>query len=260
LLSGHLEIEGIRAFCRVVGGGPPALLLHGWGAEGASLQPLATHLAPRYRTIVPDLPGFGASALPPAAWGVPDYAVWVTHLLARLGVERAVVVGHSFGGRLGIWLAAERPALVERLVLVAAAGLRPPPSARRAAVRRLSRLGRMAAAAPGAGGLVERLRARWHRAVGAADYAAAGPLRATFVKVVEQDLRDLLPRIQAPTLLVWGSADPETPLADGATMARLIPNARLHVLAGAGHYVYLERPAETCAAIDAFLAATEAAR
>lgn len=259
MLSGPLDIDRVRAFCRVQGSGPPVLLLHGWGADGASLQPLTAHLAARYRTIVPDLPGFGASALPPSDWGVPDYAEWVERLLARLGVARTILLGHSFGGRLGLWLAVERPALVDRLILIDAAGLRPPPSVRRAAVARLSKLGRTAAALPGAGALVERWRARWQRALGAEDYANAGPLRGTFVKVVQQDLRPLLPRVQAPTLLIWGSADTDTPLSDGETMARLIPDARLRVLVGAGHYAYLERPAETCAAIDEFLAAAERA-
>jgi pimeloyl-ACP methyl ester carboxylesterase len=258
LLSGPIEVDGVRVFCRIQGSGPPALLLHGWGAQGASLEPLTTHLARRYRTIVPDLPGFGASDLPPAPWGVPEYGAAVARLLARLDVSRALVLGHSFGGRLAIWLAAEQPALVDRLILIAAAGIRPPPSARRAVLVRLGRLGRLAAALPGMGGAVEHWRTRWLRAVGAEDYANAGPLRATFVKVVEQDLRALLPRIQAPTLLIWGSQDAETPLRDCLVMAGAIPRAVRVVLQGAGHYVYLERPTQTCQAIDEFLATPDA--
>jgi pimeloyl-ACP methyl ester carboxylesterase len=101
------------------------------------------------------------------------------------------------------------------------------------------------------------MRDRWHRALGAEDYANAGPLRGTFVKVVNHDLRDRLPEIQAPTLLLWGADDDATPVGDGETMARLIPHARLVVLPGAGHYSYLDRPAEACAALDEFLAASQ---
>jgi pimeloyl-ACP methyl ester carboxylesterase len=104
------------------------------------------------------------------------------------------------------------------------------------------------------GPLAERLRGRWHRALGADDYANAGPLRGTFVRVVNHDLRELLPSVQAPTLLLWGAADDATPLGDGETMARLIPDARLIAFPGAGHYSYLERTAETCTALDEFLA------
>jgi pimeloyl-ACP methyl ester carboxylesterase len=258
VLSGPIEVAGLRAQCRMQGEGPPVLLLHGWGAQGASLQPLVTHLAQRFRTVTPDLPGFGGSALPPDDWGVEHYADWTVALLAKLGIDRAVLLGHSFGGRIGIWLAATRPELVERLVLVDAAGIRPELDGRQRAAAPVSKLGRAAAGLPLVGPLAGRLRGRWHRAVGAEDYANAGPLRGTFVRVVNQDLRDLLPRVQAPTLLLWGAADDATPLADGETMERLIPDARLIVFPDAGHYSYLERTAETCAALDEFLASVGA--
>ena len=257
MLSGPIEVAGLTTYCSVQGQGPPVLLLHGWGAAGASLQPLAAHLAARHRTVTPDLPSFGRTALPPTDWGVDDYAEWTTRLLAKLGIERAVLLGHSFGGRIAIVLAATRPELIERLVLVDSAGLRPELSGKLRAAASVSKLGRAAADLPLVGALAERLRTRWHRAVGAEDYATAGPLRGTFVKVVNQDLRDLLPRIGAPTLLLWGAADDATPVGDGETMGRLIPNARLVVFPGAGHYSYLERTAETCAALDEFLAGSQ---
>jgi pimeloyl-ACP methyl ester carboxylesterase len=224
------------------------------------LQPLAAHLAPRFRTVTPDFPGFGATAPPPTDWGVPDYADWTLALLAKLGIARAVLLGHSFGGRVSILLAATHPELVERLVLVDSAGLRPELGAKQRAAAPVSKLGRAAAGLPLVGGLAERLRGRWHQAAGAEDYANAGPLRGTFVKVVNHDLRDRLPQVQAPTLLLWGADDDATPARDGETMAALIPDARLLVFPGAGHYSYLDRPAETCAALDEFLAPIGAAR
>jgi pimeloyl-ACP methyl ester carboxylesterase len=254
VLRGPLLVGGLRTYCTVQGTGPAALLLHGWGGTSASLQPLAAHLAQRFRTVTPDLPGFGHTALPPTDWGVADYAAWAEELLAKLGIRRAVLLGHSFGGRIAIVLAATRPALVERLVLIDSAGLRPPPAARRRAIVLVSKAGRAAAALPLFGPLAARLRRRWHRLVGAEDYANAGPLRGTFVRVVNQDLREFLPRVTAPTLLLWGAADTATPASDGALMAQLIPQARLIVFPRAGHFAYLERLAETCAALDEFLA------
>jgi pimeloyl-ACP methyl ester carboxylesterase len=253
MLSGPITVMGLSTFCRVQGDGPAALLLHGWGTEGASLQPLSTHLAAHFRTVTPDLPGFGAATPPPGDWGVEDYADWVAVLLQKLGIERAILLGHSFGGRVAIVLAATRPALVDRMVLIDSAGIRPPPTQRLRAASTVSKLGRAASGIPLLGPMAQRLRAQWHRAVGAEDYANAGPLRGTFVKVVNRDLRDLLPRITVPTLLLWGGEDDATPASDGATMEQLIPNARLVVFPGAGHYSYLERAAETCAALDEFL-------
>jgi pimeloyl-ACP methyl ester carboxylesterase len=257
VLSGPIEVGELRTLCRVQGEGPPVVLLHGWGADGASLHPLAAHLARRHRTVTPDLPGFGGTALPPADWGVDDYTAWTEQLLAKLDITRAVLLGHSFGGRIAVLLAATRPALVERLVLIDAAGLRAPISTKQRAAAPVSKLGRAAAGLPVVGSLAERMRGRWHRAVGAEDYANAGPLRGTFVKVVNQDLRQVLPQVQAPTLLLWGANDDATPVRDGEEMQRLIPDASLMVFPGAGHYSYLDRPAETCAALDEFLTSSQ---
>src|SRR6185369_6585941 len=111
--------------------------------------------------------------------------------------------------------AASRPTLVDRLVLVNSAGLRPERTATQRAAAPVTKLGRAASGLPLVGPLAERLRGRWQRALGAEDYANAGPLRGTFVKVVNRDLRDLLPRVQAPTLLLWGDDDDATPASDG---------------------------------------------
>jgi pimeloyl-ACP methyl ester carboxylesterase len=256
-VQGAIEVGGLRTFCRVAGEGPPAILLHGWGGEGASLHPLTAHLAQRYRAITPDLPGFGATAPPPADWGVPEYADWTRQLLDKLGVERALFLGHSFGGRIALYLAATQPALVDRLILVDSAGIRPERTATLQATTAISKAGRAASAVPLVGGIAERLRGRWQRAVGAEDYANAGALRGSFVRIVNQDLRDLLPQVGASTLLLWGADDESTPVADAHLMERLLPDARLTVFPGAGHFSYLERTAETCAAIDSFLAAGE---
>src|SRR5205814_400149 len=123
---------------------PPAILLHGWGCEGASLHPLATHLAQRFRTITPDLPGFGGTTPPPDDWGVPEYASWTLQLLDKLGIGRALLLGHSNGGRIAIYLAATQPAIVDRLILVDSAGIRPDGTTTRQAVAAISKTGRAA--------------------------------------------------------------------------------------------------------------------
>ncbi len=87
-----------------------------------------------------------------------------------------------------------------------------------------------------------------------ADYAAAGPLRPTLVRLVNADLRPHLPHIAVPTLLVWGAEDADTPVADGALMEELIPDAGLVVLEGAGHYSYLDQSARFTRIVSHFLA------
>lgn len=235
------------------GTGPAVLLLHGWGASKELMAPIAQRLN-GYRVIVPDLPGFGETGAPSAAWGVDQYAAWVIALLERLGVDRVHIVGHSNGGRVAIAIAAGSPELVGRLVLTDSAGIRPRRGLRhRWQVRRFKLL----RAAGGWRWLPEPARAAVAASAqrrGSADYrAASGTLRATLVRLVNSDLRPELARLSAPTLLIWGEHDEETPLADGRTMERLIPDAGLVVFEGCGHFAYAEQPDRFSHIVDVFL-------
>jgi pimeloyl-ACP methyl ester carboxylesterase len=235
------------------GSGPPLLLLHGWGATKELMAPVAERLT-GYRTIIPDLPGFGSTAMPPHAWGVAEYADWVIALLDRLGIARAHVVGHSNGGRIAIALAAAHPGRVDRLVLTDSAGIRPSHGARYQVRIRTFKLLR---AASRWRWLPSRARdAAQRRAAqrGSADYrAASGTLRASMVRLVNADMRPWLARLTTSTLLIWGDHDRETPLADARTMERLIADAGLVVFEGAGHFAYAEQPDRFCRIVDVFL-------
>jgi len=236
------------------GDGAPLLLLHGWGASGELFAPILDALAPGRWLLVPDLPGFGGTDAPPEAWAARDYAAWVIALLDRLGVARADVLGHSHGGRVAITLAAEHPERVRRLVLTSSAGIRRRPSVRqRAGVRTyktLRKLERWRLAPPP---LRAYARSRADRR-GSDDYrAASGALRATLVRLVNEDVTPLLARVRAPALLIWGDRDTETPLAAAHVMERLIPDAGLVVFEGAGHFAYLEQPARFCRIVEVFL-------
>jgi pimeloyl-ACP methyl ester carboxylesterase len=109
---------------------------------------------------------------------------------------------------------------------------------------------------PRLGPLGRRMQRRIAARMASSDYASAGELRPTFVKLVNEDLTELLPDIKAPTLLIWGEADDATPLADGRTMERLIPDAALIVFPGAGHYSYLDDPVRFAAIARNFRSTT----
>ena len=76
--------------------------------------------------------------------------------------------------------------------------------------------------------------------LGSEDYKHAGKMRETFVKVVNQDLKEFMPMIKSQTLLIWGDKDESTPLQDALSMKTLIPNSSLIVIKGAGHYSFLD--------------------
>jgi len=253
----QLEVAGLRVRCRSEGAGPPVLVLHGWGASIEAVRPISATLAPIATAHAIDLPGFGESEPPPEPWGVGDYARFVDALMTALGIESAPVVGHSFGGRIAIHLAVDFPTRATKLVLVDSAGVRPRRSFRSYRRVALAKLGRAAAWVGGAPGT--RLQTRIRERTASRDYLEAGELRGTFVKVVSEDLTPLLSRIAVPTLLVWGSEDSDTPVSDGKLMERLIPDAGLVVLDGAGHYSYADAAPTFGRVVRHFLGGEQAA-
>lgn len=235
-----LDVLGLRTRYVVRGGGPAVLVLHGWGASIEAVHPILAGLAPVATVYAVDLPGFGHTELPPEPWGVEQYQEFVAAFMDALAIGSPTVVGHSNGGRIAIRMAATEPSRVSRLVLVDSAGIRPKRTLRWYRRVGMAKVGKYAARFLGAPG--ERLRALLVGRAASADYAAAGPLRPTLVKLVNADLRSFMPSIAAPTLLVWGSEDSDTPLSDAREMERLIPDAGLVVLEGAGHFSYLDQP------------------
>ena len=108
-------------------GKPVVLFLHGWGAPAATYRLLLDHLSGYCRVVAPDLPGFGGSAEPESAWCVDDYVDWTVAFAAALGLDRVILMNHSFGGRISIKLLSRRPVpfTVEKAVFMDAAGIRP---------------------------------------------------------------------------------------------------------------------------------------
>ncbi|HEU5421084.1 MAG TPA: alpha/beta hydrolase [Streptosporangiaceae bacterium] len=238
-----------RVFAEVSDGpGPLIAGLHGWGRDRNDLR---TALA-KYRRILIDLPGFGLSAAPPAAWGSADYAACVAALLEEHHRgEPAVLVGHSFGGRVAVCLAAARPDLVRGLVLCGApllrdAGAAVPPAGYRVS-RRAHRLGLLS------GQRFEVIR----RARGSDDYnSASGIMREVLVRVVNESYDTQLAAIRCPVALLWGSNDQSVPPSVAGRASALLPApAVTEVVAGAGHDVHLQAPARLTALVGQVAAA-----
>ena len=248
-MSGDARILGLRARWRRAGaaGQPPVLFLHGWGSESGVIWPLASALAERgFAVAALDLPGFGETEAPPAPWAAGDYAQFVAAAMDELVMPRAHLVGHSFGGSVALLLAAECPRRVEKLALLNSAGVRRKPARAlrwRAAALRSARRGLQQI---GLNGAASQLR-EWSAArFGSADYQAAqGVMRETLLRVLAEDLTAQATRVQAPTLLLWGEKDEETPPWQGEMLEKALPDAGLYVFPGAGHYAFLERLAET---------------
>ncbi|MFF4085701.1 3-oxoadipate enol-lactonase [Streptomyces nigra] len=233
---------------------PPLLLGPSLGTSYALWDAVAPELSPTHRVIRWDLPGHGGSPaglLGPKAT-VADLAGLVLTLADSLGIERFAYAGVSLGGAVGLHLAVHHPDRVTSLAAICSSahfGGSAPWEERAERVRR-----------EGLAGLADTADARWfttgftvprlvrdHREADPASYAACCDALAAF------DLRDLLDRITAPTLLVAGRADPATPPAHLREIADAVPGAALVEIPGASHLAPAERPEAVLTALRAHL-------
>ncbi len=216
---------------------PNIVALHGWGRRGSDFDAvLAGHDALAF-----DLPGFGATPRPDRALTTREYAGAVAAALETEDGGPYVVVGHSFGGRVAVWLAADHPGLVDRLVLTGVPLVRVRPPARPSLGYRLVRW------ANRRGIVSDRRMERVRRSRGSADYLAAdGVMRDIMVRAVNETYEEPLGRIECPVDLVWGADDNEVPPEVATKAAALLDAAgvsvSVDVVEGAGHMVPHERP------------------
>jgi pimeloyl-ACP methyl ester carboxylesterase len=246
----------------IAGQGPTLVLLPKLGGWIADWSPLARELAGEYRLIAIDPPGHGSSRMasePPVVQTLSESAAMVRATLDELGVESFTLVGNSLGGCISVTLAALWPRAVERLVLISTATPSRDPLARILEDEKKADppiydaagnpLPRSAQTAMTTFGMSATLIDDMNRS-----RAAAGRwIRASERGVRREGVAELLPRIEAPTLLVYSDAG--TYLRHRLTAERLIPKAQLATIAGAGAFVHQERPAETARAIRGFLRA-----
>lgn len=225
--------------------GNPLLMLHGWGQTLESLQPLGELLTFAARVHLIDLPGFGASALHDGDWDINQYAERILKYMDEQGLEQVDLLGHSFGGRVAIRLASRYPNRVRSLVLINSAGLQRHRSLLQwSRIKLIKWLRVLFSLTPVFG---PRLK-EWHSdRFGSRDYKNAGALRGTLVKTVNEDLTSDVSCIQAPTLLIWGELDTETPLEIGIRLHRLIPHSRFIELPRRDHFLFRNEGAHLCA-------------
>jgi pimeloyl-ACP methyl ester carboxylesterase len=247
-----------------LGEGPAIVFVHGLSGSWPNWLEQLPVFARDHRVIAMDLPGFGHSSMPEEHITISAYARILDGLLETLAVDAATLVGNSMGGFVSAELAIAYPQRVERLVLVSAAGIstyrhrdveRIEPYLRRVASLIAVYTGWTAARSdwvarrPGLRnvtlGLVTRHPSRLPAALAAEQLRGAGKpgfmeaLRAN----IDYPVRERLPEIACPTLIVWGDEDKVIPVRDASVFEELIPNSRKAIFEGTGHMAMLERPA-----------------
>jgi len=222
------------------------ILLHGWGCEMNMMQPVADALKNEHQVLLLDFPGHGKSGRPPEPWGVHEYAECLKELLYRTEFFPCSVIAHSFGCRVATWMAAYYPELFHKMIFTGAAGIRPKTTEsaarRNAEYKKMKNYCTQIKKIPFLKSSAEHWEEKLRQKYGSRDYNALDEeMRKTFIKVINQDLSELYPKLRQSTLLIWGDADTETPLWMGREMEKLIPDAGLVIFEGGSHFAYLEQ-------------------
>jgi pimeloyl-ACP methyl ester carboxylesterase len=267
----QVEVVGSRVNYVEMGEGPPVVLVHGLSGAWQNWLENIPHLAGAHRVVAVDLPGFGASPMPPWEISIPAYGRFVRDFCERLGIGRCSVIGNSMGGFIATELAISEPERVDELVLVSAAGITWARARREPAVM-LGRMGR--AAAPLAlrfqmsGIRRPRLRQRafqgvvhdpnslrrevlWENFVPA--WSSPGYVDA-ITNLFGYDIRHRLEEIEVPTLIIWGRNDRVVPVPAALKYKeRIGENAELEIFDECGHIPQVERPVRFNRVVDRFL-------
>lgn len=192
-----------------------------------------------HRVTVVDFYGFGATPYPGGTLVLDDYVESIAELIRHYEMKNLTVVGHSFGGRVAIKLARYYGYMVDRLVLIDSAGMKP-----RRCIKYYFKIYKHK--------ILKKLKIR-HKS-GSDDYIAlSDEMKGTFNNIVNEHLEQHLKYVITPTLIIWGKNDADTPMYMAKRLNRKLIDSTLITLEGAGHYSYLEKPQLVTSIIMSFI-------
>jgi pimeloyl-ACP methyl ester carboxylesterase len=217
--------------------------LHGWRKNHADLSAVVDG----FDAVALDLPGFGATPEPTEVWGAHDYAASVIRVLEQMP-EPVVLFGHSFGGRVALCVAADRPDVVKALVLTGVPLIRRPGTAKPPLAFRLAKF------ANKVGLLSDRRMEQERQKRGSEDYrAATGLMRDIFVKLVNESYEAEMRQVKCPVTMVWGENDTAAGLWQAKEASGLFADSDLVVVPGGSHWLTNENPEPLREAIRKFV-------
>lgn len=234
------------------GKGKTVVILHGWADSSTGLRSLCAALSEDHEVIAVDLPGFGGTAPPTAAWGLDEYVDFVSRFLQKIGVKKvSAIIGHSNGGAMAIRGVAQGKLEADKVVLLASAGIRNVYKGRNRALRIMAKTGKVFTM-PLPASLKKRIRSKVYKTIGS-DMLVAEHMQETFKRVVTDDVRPDAAQLTMPVLLIYGEDDESTPVWFGEQYHELMVDSTLEILPGAGHFVHLDRPHDVEQAVQEFL-------
>jgi len=222
--------------------GKAIVLLHGWGQNIAMMDMIGKAFSEDFNILILDLPGYGESEEPKTAWYLIDYVNMLHEFLEKLKVEKPIIIGHSFGGRMGILYSSMYE--VTKLVLLSAPYKKGKTNSLKVKFLKFCKK------IP----VVNKLEDFAKKHIGSDDYRNASTvMRNILVNTVNEDLTEAASKITCPTLLIYGTEDKTPiPISDAEELTQIIADCGLVVYEGASHFAYLERINQTVSVLNNF--------
>lgn len=224
-------------------GAKTIVYLHGWGQNIDMMKPIADPFSDEYDILIVDLPGYGLSSEPTYTWTCYDYVDCFKEMFNKLNIEKPILIGHSFGGKISLLYASKYD--VEKLVLFGSP-FRKEIKKESLKLKTLKTLKKVP--------ILNKLEGFAKRHIGSTDYRnASDTMRKILVDTVNLDITEEVKKIKCSTLIVWGTLDEAVPLDRAYELEKLIDDAGLVVYDNCTHYAYLERLNQTINVLWNFL-------
>lgn len=261
----EIMFKGTKIYYEIIGSGEELFVfLHGWGANLDFMKNLMFSVGKDNSCLLIDFPPFGKSEEPLQSWSLSDYVDLTAKIIFEaqnqlqnnekeqdiISLENkkktqikavSAIFAHSFGGRVAIKGLAEAKLESKRLILLSSAGIKPKFSLKtRLKISRYK--------------FLKKIGSKKAEKFGSSDYKILSPvMKQTFSKIVNEDLSLYCPKIKAKTLIIFGENDKETPPYMAKKLNKLIPNSKLYLIKGAGHFAYIQNAAQVVPIIYSFL-------
>lgn len=240
------------------GVGERLVLIHGWGGAKVWDGYVSRLVEMGFQVFVISLPGFDNSDTPQKTIDSYYYAELLKAFLDEFDIQKPVLMGHSLGGKV-ITILESKYQVASKMILTNSAGYRRFYLGTTVKII-IAKIGKFFLKLFGSRGKRVTERKDAIKLLGSADYLAAGEMRASFRKIIGEDIRDLFKRISVPTLIIWGDGDFETPLIDGVQMNRAIKGSQLKIIKDANHFPFIYHTETFFNLIREFLNSSEQTR
>lgn len=235
----YSQIESQNVYYQRVGKNRNLILIHGWGTDVSTFWPIVDLLKNNFTLWLIDLPGFGRSDLPKKTFTISDYAKIIAEFIKKNSINKPIVLGHSYGGKIAIKLTSLYPNLIDKLILEGSSGIKPKKTLFQILLFPVVKIANLFL--PNVFNTKSKIRNKLYKKL-ESDYADAGKMKAIFLNTLKEDITPDLSKIKTETLLIWGEKDRAVPLKYGKKIYQLIKNSKLVVLEDTDHFPHIKWP------------------